>query len=135
MPLITWDESFSLGIELIDEQHKVWISLMNELYDAMSQGEGWNVIKKVLTGMHEYTEFHFSTEEKYFEKFDYPEKDQHENIHKKFIDKLHEFEDQFSKDDTTLTSEVMEFMKEWLINHIQVVDRRYVDFFHEHGVE
>ena len=69
MPLIAWDQGFSVGVGSIDEQHKKLIGLLNDLHDAMRFGKGRDVLGKVLAELIDYTAYHFRTEEGLFAKY------------------------------------------------------------------
>ena len=77
MTEIQWDESLSVGFELIDEQHKLLIQRIRDLSDAVNSSRGATEIGKTLGFMIDYTEFHFSTEEKHMYNLDYPGRDHH----------------------------------------------------------
>ncbi len=135
MTLIKWDDSFSVKVAEIDKQHQKLISMINELNDAMKQGKGNDVLGKIINELINYTVFHFSTEEKYFDQFGYPGKASHKNEHAAFVKKVSEFKDKFEKAEVGLSIEVMNFLKDWLKNHIKVIDMKYSQFFNEHGLK
>lgn len=72
MALIQWDDSFSVKVAEIDQQHKRLIVMINELHDAMKQGKGKDALGKIINGLISYTATHFDTEERYFDQFEYP---------------------------------------------------------------
>ena len=88
MAFIDWDDSFSVKVKEIDAQHKRLVDMLNELYDAMRQGKGKEVLGKIIGGLIEYTDVHFKTEEKYFDKFGYPETEAHKKEHSDFVQKV-----------------------------------------------
>ena len=69
MPLIQWDDSLRVNIAEIDAQHRKLVGMINELNEAMRMGKGKEILGKTVQGLIEYTQTHFQTEEKYFEKF------------------------------------------------------------------
>jgi len=134
MAFINWDDSFSVNVKEIDAQHKKLVNMLNELYDAMRQGKGKEILGKTISGLIEYTDVHFKTEEKYFDKFGYPETEQHKKEHSDFVQKVLDFKKDFESGKLTLTVKVMNFLKEWLQNHIKGSDKKYSAFFNEHGL-
>ena len=134
LPLIIWNETIEIGIQSMDSQHQRWIGLMNELYDAMRTGKAKAVVGRTLTSMLEYTQTHFTSEEKLIATYDYPEFKDHKQVHKEFIERIEGLSHRQQSHDDALTSEVMNFLKEWLINHIQSVDRQYVPLLKSKGV-
>ena len=81
-----WNESLSVGIELIDEQHKMLIKRLNDVAEAIEKSQGPAQIVKTLDFLIDYTHFHFSTEEKHMKANNYPgikeHLDKHEDLKK-----------------------------------------------------
>ncbi|GAH38184.1 unnamed protein product, partial [marine sediment metagenome] len=65
MTNIEWDDKFSVGITLIDEQHKMLMQRLNDLSKAIERNQSIGEIVRVLGFLIDYTNFHFSTEEKH----------------------------------------------------------------------
>jgi len=135
MALIKWDDSFSMHVVKIDQQHKTLVSMINELNDAMRQGKGKDVLGKIMNGLISYTATHFKTEEDYFNQFGYPEADSHKKEHIAFVQKVSEFKDGFEKGKLSLSIEVMNFLCDWLQNHIKGTDKKYSQFFNDKGLK
>ena len=72
MPLFTWNESYSVSVKSMDDQHKRLFDLINQLHDAMNAGKGKQMVGLVLKEMLEYTRTHFTAEEKVLERLAYP---------------------------------------------------------------
>jgi hemerythrin len=135
MALIKWDDSFSVNVAKIDQQHQKLILMINELHDAMKQGKGKEVLGKIVNGLISYTATHFKTEEDYFNQFGYPETDSHKKEHIAFVQKVSEFKDGFEKGKLSLSIEVMNFLSDWLQNHIKGTDKKYSQFFNGKGLK
>lgn len=135
MALITWNDSLSVNVAEIDQQHKKLINMINELNDAMRAGKGKDVLGKIVTNLISYTETHFKTEEKYFAQFNYPDTDNHKREHAAFVQKVTGFKNGFEEKRLTLTIEVMNFLSDWLKNHIMGTDKKYSHFFNEKGLK
>lgn len=135
MVLMKWDSSISVSIKEIDAQHQKLVDMINQLHELMKVGQGKDVIGPVLDDLIKYAAMHFGTEEKYFDKFGYEETAVHKEEHKKFVEKVLEFQKDFKEGKTTITLEVMNFLKDWLINHIKGTDKRYTQCFIEHGLK
>jgi hemerythrin len=135
MALITWNESLSVNIAEIDRQHKKLIGMVNDLNDAMKVGKGKEVLGEIVRGLVSYTVTHFRAEENYFDRYGYPETDAHKKEHAAFIEKVTDFKDKFESKNLFLTIEVMNFLSDWLKNHIMGTDKKYSRFFNEKGVK
>jgi methyl-accepting chemotaxis protein len=133
--LIDWGPRYFIGLKSIDEQHKILVDLMNELYEAFGSNKNKKVIKHVLKELLDYTIYHFGNEEELFEKYGYKESENHEDQHKKFIQRIEQFQKDFEKGNTILSFDLIDFLKNWLLNHILKIDAKYVPFLKERGVK
>ena len=134
LPLITWTDSFSVKVAEIDKQHKKLVEMINTLYDAMKIGKSKDVMGETLNNLILYTETHFRTEEKYFDLYNYPEKETHKAEHKEFIETVTKFKNDFDSGNVTISIEVMNFLRNWLTNHIKGSDKKYTKYFNDHGL-
>lgn len=135
MPLITWTDSFSVKVVEIDAQHKKLVEMINKLYDAMKVGKSKDVMEEILSNLISYTATHFKAEEKYFDLYNYPEKEVHKAEHKKFVETVTKFKKDFDSGNATISIEVIGFLREWLTNHINGSDKKYTKCFNDHGLK
>ncbi|HKJ43242.1 MAG TPA: bacteriohemerythrin [Sunxiuqinia sp.] len=134
MPLINWSEKLSVNILEIDNQHKKLVGMLNKLFDAMQIGRSNEVLRPLLVNMVDYAKHHFATEEKYVEKYNYPEAEKHISKHKEFIAKINQFIKDFNSGKIGLSSEILHFLRTWITEHIQGVAKQYSDFFNQKGL-
>lgn len=137
MSLMTWnDNEFSVNIKLLDTHHKRLFGLVNDLHDAMKQGGAKDILGKVFSELIDYTVYHFRAEEELFQKYGYPEYAQHKKEHEDLTKQVLELKDKFDKDKLmcVLTIETMDFLKDWLKNHICGSDKKYGPFLNSKGV-
>ena len=137
MTEIKWDDSLSVGIELIDEQHKELIKKIKDLSEAVAAARGLEKVLQTLEFMIDYTEFHFSTEEKYMYNLDFPGRDAHKKMHEEFKSTLNEMVSEFEEEGATaqLSEWVNNYLINWLVNHIKSVDTKLSHFLQEKGFE
>ncbi|MDA8138963.1 MAG: bacteriohemerythrin [Desulfobacteraceae bacterium] len=135
MALIQWSDKLSVRVAEIDQQHQKMIEMINALTDAIRQGKGDDVIQLILRGLKSYAEVHFKTEENYFKQFGYPEAQNHKKEHLFFIQKVSEFESGSTGGQLRLTIQVLQFLSDWLINHILGTDKAYSDCFNQNGLK
>ncbi len=134
MAIVEWSDSLSVKVREIDLQHKKLVQLVNDLHEAMLKKETKNVLGSIIQELANYTVEHFATEEKYFDKFGYPETEQHKKEHKEFVQQVVDFQKGFESGKILLSMKIMKFLKDWLVNHIMGTDHKYVEFFNEHGL-
>jgi hemerythrin len=134
MALFEWDSSYSVSVAEIDKQHQKLVAMINDLNDAMKQGKGKDILAGIIGELFTYAGNHFANEEKYFDKFAYPAAASHKLEHNNFVKKVSEFKNSFDSGQLALTIEVINFLKDWLKNHIQGTDKKYGPFFNENGL-
>ena len=135
MGLISWNNEFSVNIDEIDRQHQKLLGIINELHDAMRARKTLKVLGKIIDDLIEYTVIHFSFEEKYFAQFRYYKILSHKNEHKDFVKKIKEFKKGVDSGRLMMSVDIMNFLIEWLVEHMKGSDKLYVPLFHENGLK
>ncbi len=125
MEIVKWTEEYSVGITEIDNQHKGLVILINELFTLMTEGKAKDNLNEIFEHLTDYTKKHFFSEETMLFKYAYPEFEQHKLEHLKFIEKLNSFKSDFNKGKVTISIEILNFLKDWLLNHIKFSDKKY----------
>ncbi|RUM45353.1 MAG: bacteriohemerythrin [Desulfocapsa sp.] len=133
-PIMRWSTALSVGINSIDEQHKVLINLINTLFREMNSGKGRQAVSSALSKLIEYTGSHFAYEENIFDKHNYSGTDAHKEIHRKLVAQVVDFQRQFESGEKDISLELMEFLKDWLVQHIKGTDKKYSSFLIDKGV-
>ena len=133
--MIEWKEEYSIGISIIDKEHKELIRIMNAAMVAKQHGDNIDEISELLKELTTYALKHFSTEESYMIEFNYPEFQYHKEEHHDFSEKAIAYCNRVIEGDYHISNEIFEYLKEWLVNHIQITDKKYVECFRENGVE
>jgi len=134
MALIEWNKKLSVKIDSIDKQHMVLVDMINEFQEKIKREERKEVIHELIDKMAKYAVSHFKTEEDYFQQYDYPDYVAHKAEHDAFIKKVVDLQERFKKGEFIMTLELGYFLKDWLINHIQGTDKKYVKFLKKNGV-
>lgn len=123
MPLMEWNAKLGVGVRAIDDDHQKLVGMVNDLYDAMRTAQGKEVLGKVLDGLISYTKTHFAREEQLMAIHKYPQADAHHKEHVALATKVLEVQAKFKSGNTAILSmEVLNFLREWLIKHIQASD-------------
>ncbi len=125
---IVWTDKLNLGIDRIDMQHKKLCDYINSLHKAMQGGGDKKRIEQLLSALRDYTETHFTEEEVFFGKSDYPHTEQHKKVHRSFVAKLVEFQERLARGSDTLSMDLLVFLKDWLIQHIMGTDKQYLPY-------
>lgn len=134
MAFLDWQPNFSVNVKELDDQHQYLVSLINDLYVAMRNGEDRQALGKLINQLVIYAAMHFAKEEDYFDRLGYPEADAHKKQHTAFEIKVTEFEDAFKRGEQDLSIDVMNFLCNWLVGHIKGSDKQYGPFLNDRGI-
>jgi len=130
MALLTWNDSYSVGVNALDGQH----TGLFELHAAMMKGQAKSLTGPILKRLIEYTQEHFTAEEAMMEATKYPRLAQHRAKHRELTHQVVEFTGRFDRGEIALSPEILTFLRDWLTVHIMQEDQRYGPWLNEHGM-
>jgi len=128
MSLFQWDNKFLVGHSDIDAQHKRLFELADQLHTAMASGNAKAKLSEILNSLIAYTKMHFASEERLMVTHKYPEYAAHKQLHDQLTAQVLEFQKEFAAGRTVLTIDLMQFLKNWLSQHIGKTDQRVAEF-------
>ncbi len=128
MPVIKWNSAYSIGIDEIDEQHKILLSIINELYDAHSKGMGQVVIADTINKLFDYTNEHFTMEQEMHLQYKFPHAAAHKEEHNEFVMKLEALRQDAERKNLLLALKTLDFLKDWTITHILGSDKEFGEY-------
>ncbi|GAB4233412.1 MAG: bacteriohemerythrin [Acidobacteriota bacterium] len=134
MPLINWDDRFSVGIQRLDQHHKAMVAMVNELHDAMKAGQGQKVVGEIVQRLVNYTRNHFAAEEQLFDLYAYPDAEKHREEHASLVAKVEQWRRDLAAGRKAITLEVANSLREWLLHHILESDKKYGPYLNSKGV-
>ena len=125
---VTWENRYSIGIRIIDDQHKYLLILTNKLYEACrNYGHGHTKtqekFRETIQSAVSYVSIHFSTEEKLMDKTNYPGAPAHKLVHKEFIHKVVKNVNDFEGGKTFVPNNFVRFLRDWILEHIAIQDK------------
>ena len=133
--MIKWSDKYSVGISIIDEEHKKLFELINKANLVAKFGNNSNDVLAILDQMTEYVLNHFETEEHYMKEFHFPRFQPHRSEHIDFTNTTMDYKNRAVGGDYQITNEILEYLMQWLSNHIQVTDTKYIGCFKENGLK
>lgn len=134
MAYLNWSDDMSVNVKEIDRQHKVLVEKINQLHQAMLDNKGREAQQDIIQGMVEYANEHFETEEKHMRRLSYQGLQKHKAEHERFAEKAFELQKRAESTGFVLSLEILSFLRNWLKEHILVIDKEYSSFFNENGV-
>lgn len=134
MSFMQWSDTFNTGITSIDTQHHKLVEMLNTFYNHINQNRQ-NAMKELLNSMASYAVEHFKTEERYFDLYQYPDKTEHKKEHAAFVEEVKKVQADVSAGKPVLTLELTNFLKHWLMDHINGSDKKYVPYLLRKGAQ
>ena len=131
MEPIVWSDKFSVGVKILDSQHKQLVSFINKLIQSPDASTSSETISDILTDMTRYAREHFRLEETLMAKHHYPHLDQHKKTHATFSQRVAELSLATIKNDDVVPRQLLDYLYGWLQNHILEEDMRYKTFLEE----
>lgn len=134
MPFASWNDSFSVRVLRLDDEHKRLFSIINLLHAGMKAGHGKDIMQDVLDQLLHYTEEHFRDEEVLMQIVGYPWLIAHTALHQQFVNKIRRFGKEFDSGAAPISVEVLEFLRNWLAEHILRADHQYCAALNTAGI-
>lgn len=131
MSYIDWTDTLSIRVPEMDNQHKKLVQMLNELHDAMKSGKGRDLVGPIVTRLVNYTKTHLANEEQFLESINYAFINSHKTEHRKLTEQVLELQAKYNLGDTTVAPKLLTFLRDWLVGHIQKVDRMYGDYYNK----
>ncbi len=131
--VLPWSHTFETKIPGIDQQHKRLVTLLNTMGSKLAQGHDLLEIDKVIEDLHDYTHYHFRSEEKVWEKWFHDDEwaTDHQKTHADFVAKVADFRQQKHEGkNKKLYEQVLRFLIYWLAHHILDDDMRMAKVIH-----
>ncbi len=126
MSLVQWSDRLSVGIDDFDREHQQLIAMLNDLFDAVQAGRGRDALGEILNRLIAYTETHFAHEEDLMRRSGYPGFAAHKREHDTLTRQVRDLQQKYHSGATTmLSTQVLTFLKDWLMTHIQGTDTLY----------
>jgi hemerythrin len=125
---VVWSDDYSVGSVLIDNQHKELAAMTNELFRSCEQSRGRMAsFMKTIQRAVNYAKTHFATEEIFMRKVNYHDYIAHKREHEEFVNEVLRQVKSFEAG-TCAPVDFAMFLKNWLLNHIAVSDKKYAPF-------
>jgi len=126
MTHVAWDESMSVGVAVLDEEHKRLLDLFNGLLESGITPANRDELSALLASLRDYVAVHFAREEALMERRRYPDLEGHIAAHRYFADEVEKLHRDYEGDNTTmLRMDLILLLKDWFVEHIQETDALY----------
>ena len=128
MAIFIWDDSYKTGVESIDTQHQKLVELINKIDESLHIGGDTQRVIGLLDELVEYTKYHFQEEEKFMQAHELESSayNAHLLVHQQFIEQVKGAQGMCHDNPDKVTDELLDFLVQWLINHILLTDKQMV---------
>ena len=127
MPIrVQWDSNFSVGNDLLDQQHRRLLGLCNDMAECLKAGEGeWQFrFHDILHQLNQYARDHFKAEESLLQKCQFAGMDAQLAEHHTYVEKMTDWAFAASMDSIDML-EVQHYLAVWWRDHILLSDMQY----------
>ncbi len=128
MSLVTWNEKYVVGQEVIDRDHKMLFAMINEFYDAFQESGRRRDLGVILAKLVKYAEAHFQREEAIMGANGYPVCQEHHAFHTQLYETIYLLNERLASDPAPLDRQTIAFLKNWLSDHILLEDLKFGEF-------
>jgi len=127
---VSWSDSYSVGIKLIDDQHKGLLDFVNDLFNHSTGNEADEkaYFKEVIQQAVQYVKNHFQTEERLMITTKYPGYAEHKKSHDEFTLVVVKSVKDFESGKRLVLEKFAYFLKDWILTHVAVMDKQYSVF-------
>lgn len=122
-------ESYQLGIDDIDEQHRVLFDHIENLDASIASGDRWLVVYQTLEMLERWAEVHFSVEESLMRICRFEDFEAHARQHATYLSEVRRMKQEALTKD--ISQKASRFLHAWLLQHVQVDDRKYAEHFRD----
>ncbi len=134
MTLMGWNDALSVNVKEIDNHHKRLINLINDVYRGIMMEKPEGLVHRTLDELVSFTQTHFAYEERLFGDHGYPDQSAHMAKQKELLTQIGNLVGRYKSGETGVGTEMMTFLKDWLVKHIMGTDQQYTSFLNSKGV-
>ena len=124
MPLFIWKSAYEIKIPEIDLDHRHLVGLINDLYEQMKTGHGYELIDEVIDQLIDYVGSHFDREEGFMRAGSYPAMTDHLAEHERFRAHILEMDARRRSGVSPTAIELLNYLSDWLRDHVSTADKK-----------
>ncbi|MDH5478847.1 MAG: bacteriohemerythrin [Nitrospinota bacterium] len=132
--LAEWNNSFSVGISIIDNQHKTLFGLINKLNDGIQEHKSREGLGEILKETIDYASEHFKTEEDLMREHRFPDLQRHKAEHDAMVEKLAGFRERYNRGETDFSVDLLMELIDWLHSHMGATDSDLKPYMNARGI-
>ncbi|HOZ37031.1 MAG TPA: bacteriohemerythrin [bacterium] len=131
---ISWNNDLSVNVKEIDAQHQVFLKILANVTELLCRPERVEELDDLMRQLESYMAYHFATEERYFDEFDYEFGEEHKAEHRELAARVAKYKSRYKAEGDSILPEVVDFLEDWLVEHLESQDKKYTQCFNSHGL-
>ena len=135
MALLTWNSTCRVGVRAMDDQHGILIDTINELQAELLRGCSRETLGAQLNQLLKFTSMHFQGEEQLMEQLGFPGLAEHRAEHQRLLTQIRESSHRVQRSGDVPVCTLLQFLRDWYLEHFEGPDQEYGPWLNEHGVD
>jgi hemerythrin len=131
----TWNEDLGTGVDSMDTEHRLQVSLVNALEELLRRGDDPALTERTLAQLVDFTRVHFLSEELMMRLYAYPQHDAHKLEHGRLTEQVGEIQRHLTQGEPQPALELIDALHRWLAGHIRTMDRAFALWCAKNGIE
>ena len=123
-----WKEEYELNVKILDDRHKKFLEIVNQLVSTINQEKENEELPQMFFKLMDYAENYFLQEEMVFKEYKFHDFEKHQEDHNSFIQRIAQFQDEFTKGNESVGYEMLGFLTWWIKDRIVRYDSEAIDF-------
>lgn len=131
MTTFEWKDCYSVGHEVMDQQHRQIFAMANDLYEEIERpgGASDRLLMEIIATLCDYTRSHFADEEQLLLEIDYPGYERHKQLHDALISRVEELDERLRNGEADIAARILSLLvREWMSRHIYIEDQLYAGY-------
>ncbi len=123
----SWNNSYCIGVRLIDKQHERLFDIYDQIVamDASDEKYQDEEMRSILHELERYLKENFESEEEYLKQGGFPNVEEHIIEHQLFMRKVDEFILSYKANNPYLLQNMLDFLRKWAVTHVMQTDSVY----------
>jgi hemerythrin-like metal-binding protein len=128
-----WDEGIGTGVDTMDTEHRLQVSLVNALEEAIRTESDPALADRTLQQLVDFTSVHFHSEELMMRLYSYPQLENHALAHAKLMEQVLQIRAHHRAKEAPEVMETIRELRGWLVNHIKSMDQAFALWLSRNG--
>jgi len=133
--LLTWNSTCSVGVRAMDDQHGILMETINELQAELLRGCSRETLGAQLNQLLKFTSMHFQGEEQLMEQLGFPGLAEHRAEHQRLLAQIRESSHRVHRNGDVQVRTLLQFLRDWYLEHFEGPDQEYGPWLNERGVD